>query len=971
MAREPYRPISGPSAITPVARPVDTYVRPAEPPRSSLHELAEGLASLDTGMSAFLAKRNAKAEEQDKIRAEAAFNANNSLGWAEAVRQGKVPAHASPIFMQSYKAAQGNLAGIQLRDQFTKEYLSWDGRSKNDPQAFQAFLGEFVSKNIGTDDVDILRGLNPHIEALKSDAYEVFSSESAKSVYSGAISTRGAILGRTLEAASDDELTTGQTIDHEALWGDLMEQRRVALEAGTRAEDFDGQLVEIITSKAVSLNNPDLLGLLDRTTDEAGLPLKDYPKFGSLKDEAINALETTGRQRMLDRDRAQEKADKEREKAVVVSVARTIAQDPSAEIPEEVLREWEKYNPKARKDLVELRKSLLDGEDLEDPSEILRLHRDVAEGADREEILAAAAAGKIRNPQTLTGLLDRVEKYQKARREGGGMIESQTSKRFVKEISRRTAPDGLEADLFGNFATTDEGLQAIQDFEFGLMSWEEKNPDASLIERERYANELGEVILNRINPDADAMDPTKYTGDADLAQQKALEQTSQEPQADINSLYQGDQPPAYETLPKAFQQYLDREAGAMGITRDELNAAIWSETKGTDTEAQQRDLEAAPQVDPETGLIVPPEQGDTGGDMSELADSLGSLIDGYVSGEEPAAVTATEEVGDLRPFLDILGKAEGTDKGRGYNETLGYGAYTGGPVELTKMTLGEVKELQRNMLTHPDNSWNSSAVGRYQIVGKTLRSLQQQMGLPDDAVFDERLQDAMAIQLIKGRGYDAWRNGEIGNGAFLTALAQEWASLPTARGQGFYPNQRAAVDKSTVMSAFAGLKGLSAGQEAIDSILTDNGPQEVPPAYAKIPEDEVEQFLQWNPDPVGNHESNLQTIKPQLADVVRRAQELAGVRFVVGSGKRAADLQKKAVEWGWSQTNESNHLEGDAVDLWPIDEEGAVVFDEDMQEAIAQAMKQAAEELGVTIGWGGDWKRWKDRPHFELKKART
>ncbi|KPF42140.1 hypothetical protein IP76_18490 [Rhizobium sp. AAP43] len=122
---------------------------------------------------------------------------------------------------------------------------------------------------------------------------------------------------------------------------------------------------------------------------------------------------------------------------------------------------------------------------------------------------------------------------------------------------------------------------------------------------------------------------------------------------------------------------------------------------------------------------------------------------------------------------------------------------------------------------------------------------------------------------------------------------------------------------------------------------------------------------------MGNHEVNLQTIKPQLADVVRRAQELAGVRFVVGSGKRDADLQKKAVEWGWSQTNESNHLEGDAVDLWPIDEEGAVVFDEDMQEAIAQAMKQAAEELGVTIGWGGDWKRWKDRPHFELKKART
>lgn len=27
-----------------------------------------------------------------------------------------------------------------------------------------------------------------------------------------------------------------------------------------------------------------------------------------------------------------------------------------------------------------------------------------------------------------------------------------------------------------------------------------------------------------------------------------------------------------------------------------------------------------------------------------------------------------------RPLLDLIGKSEGTDKGRGYNETLGYGA---------------------------------------------------------------------------------------------------------------------------------------------------------------------------------------------------------------------------------------------------------------------------------------------------------
>ena len=39
-------------------------------------------------------------------------------------------------------------------------------------------------------------------------------------------------------------------------------------------------------------------------------------------------------------------------------------------------------------------------------------------------------------------------------------------------------------------------------------------------------------------------------------------------------------------------------------------------------------------------------------------------------------------------------------------------------------------------------------------------------------------------------------------------------------------------------------------------------------------------------------------------------------------------------------------------------------------EEIASAMKQAAQELGVEIQWGGDWTSFKDGPHFELKNIR-
>jgi len=37
---------------------------------------------------------------------------------------------------------------------------------------------------------------------------------------------------------------------------------------------------------------------------------------------------------------------------------------------------------------------------------------------------------------------------------------------------------------------------------------------------------------------------------------------------------------------------------------------------------------------------------------------------------------------------------------------------------------------------------------------------------------------------------------------------------------------------------------------------------------------------------------------------------------------------------------------------------------------IADAMKAAAEELGVDLEWGGDWKTFKDGPHFQLNRKK-
>jgi len=154
-----------------------------------------------------------------------------------------------------------------------------------------------------------------------------------------------------------------------------------------------------------------------------------------------------------------------------------------------------------------------------------------------------------------------------------------------------------------------------------------------------------------------------------------------------------------------------------------------------------------------------------------------------------------------RPMLDLIGNSEGTDKGRGYNETLAYGAYTGGDVDLVSMTLAQIDTLQTKMLRHPKNKFKSSALGRYQIVRTTRREIEETLRIPRDVLFSKDMQDRMACFLLGKRGIDKWLAGRLKNDTMLMNLAQEWASLPKPDGKGYYGGQRASVTVQQVMSA--------------------------------------------------------------------------------------------------------------------------------------------------------------------------
>lgn len=156
-----------------------------------------------------------------------------------------------------------------------------------------------------------------------------------------------------------------------------------------------------------------------------------------------------------------------------------------------------------------------------------------------------------------------------------------------------------------------------------------------------------------------------------------------------------------------------------------------------------------------------------------------------------------------RPLLDLIGLTEGTDRKRGYDETLAYGAYTGGDVDLRAMTLGQVDALQTRMLKHPNNSFNSSALGRYQIVRTTLRAIRKTLLLPASAPFDADMQDRCACYLLGLRGIDKYLAGRLAEDTLIDNLAREWASLPTTSGKGAYAGQDAAARPARVRQVLA------------------------------------------------------------------------------------------------------------------------------------------------------------------------
>ena len=112
-------------------------------------------------------------------------------------------------------------------------------------------------------------------------------------------------------------------------------------------------------------------------------------------------------------------------------------------------------------------------------------------------------------------------------------------------------------------------------------------------------------------------------------------------------------------------------------------------------------------------------------------------------------------------------------------------------------------------------------------------------------------------------------------------------------------------------------------------------------------------------------------LHPELRRLMLEAIKDSPIDFTIIETVRTMETQLKYLEKKATKTLNSKHIPQktksklcEAVDVapYPIDWKDINRF-----KKLSEHIKKKAAELNIQISWGGDWKTFKDYPHYELK----
>jgi hypothetical protein len=154
-------------------------------------------------------------------------------------------------------------------------------------------------------------------------------------------------------------------------------------------------------------------------------------------------------------------------------------------------------------------------------------------------------------------------------------------------------------------------------------------------------------------------------------------------------------------------------------------------------------------------------------------------------------------------FLELLGRAESGEAGYNAFNRGQAGDSLGETMDLSTLTVGDIKRLQSLPREHPDRLF---AVGAYQMIPSTFDQITKKLGIRDGQMMTEDLQDEMLIAGLIPKQPELFNyltsTGEVDIDVGVLGAAKEWAGFadPTTglSRHGKVGSNRANVDSATL-----------------------------------------------------------------------------------------------------------------------------------------------------------------------------
>lgn len=255
--------------FSPVARPTETFVQPGQKGMGSGAALTAALSSFDRIANPILKKEEKKAIESEVTEGEELFRRNRQ-DFAEAIREGIIPAGASPYVRKGYRRSQLHALGANYAVELARSLEESEVYKVDDPSAIEQHLNDFYNQFIetngiaGYDNRELAESFSPmiqkahdgfrmkqadkNIQFIEQERFLSFENEVLATIdmqtFDGSISQVNAAVGNTAAwlKAKADELD-GEGLDRTKISRTIVDIITSAAEAD---EDLD--ILEVLGS---------------------------------------------------------------------------------------------------------------------------------------------------------------------------------------------------------------------------------------------------------------------------------------------------------------------------------------------------------------------------------------------------------------------------------------------------------------------------------------------------------------------------------------------------------------------------------------------------------------------------------------------------------------------------------------------------------------------------------------------------